>query len=141
MGDMNWDRERERLIALYAGLQDGELKDIASEIEELTAVARAALLAEMSKRGMRTPPASSPSTFVSPESRDITREPEAPPPIRLRRYRGMPEAMIAGSILDSAAIECFLVDDNLVRMNWFYSDAIGGIKLLVRPDDSAAADE
>jgi len=39
--------------------------------------------------------------------------------------------MIAKSMLDSAGIECFLGDENLVRIDWFYSNLIGGIKLMV----------
>jgi hypothetical protein len=47
----------------------------------------------------------------------------------------MPEAFAAKSLLEDAGIESFLQDDNVVRMDWFWSDAIGGIKLLVRQKD------
>src|SRR5207237_7410244 len=57
----------------------------------------------------------------------------------IRKYRDLPEAWIAKSILESAEIECFLADDNMVRLDWFYSNLIGGIKLLVRKEDSEAA--
>jgi len=36
-------------------------------------------------------------------------------------------------------MDCFLADDNLVRLGWFYSNLIGGIKLLVREKDVEAA--
>jgi len=42
-------------------------------------------------------------------------------------------------VLDSAEIDCFLADANTVRMDWFYSNAIGGVQLLVREDDADAA--
>jgi len=57
----------------------------------------------------------------------------------IRRYRDLPEASIAKSILDSAEIPCALVDDNMVRLDWFYSNLIGGIKILVRAEDAETA--
>jgi hypothetical protein len=60
-------------------------------------------------------------------------------PVIIRKFRDLPEASIAKSILESAGIECFLSDDNLVRLDWFYSNLIGGIKLLVREEDAEAA--
>jgi hypothetical protein len=43
--------------------------------------------------------------------------------------------MLAKGILDSAGIECFLVDENMIRMNWFISNPLGGIRLQVNRDD------
>lgn len=59
----------------------------------------------------------------------------------LRRYRDLLEAMVAKSVLDSAGIECLLADDNLARLDWLYSNLIGGIKLLVRHADVEAANK
>jgi hypothetical protein len=56
-------------------------------------------------------------------------------------FRDLPEAMLAKGILESAGIECSLADDNIVRMDWFYSNAVGGIKLQVAPADIEAANE
>jgi hypothetical protein len=39
--------------------------------------------------------------------------------------------------LDSAEIECFLVDDNMARIEW--SNLVGGIKLCVKQEDAEAA--
>jgi hypothetical protein len=47
--------------------------------------------------------------------------------------------MLAKGKLDSAGIKCNLADDNTVRMDWFWSNAIGGVKLLVRREDAAEA--
>ena len=55
------------------------------------------------------------------------------------RYRDSGEAMIAKSMLDSAGIESFLSDENLVRLDWFYSNLVGGIKLMVREEDADTA--
>ena len=57
----------------------------------------------------------------------------------LRRFRDMPDAFLYESILDSAAIECFLADENTIRMNWFWSNFLGGIKLCVRKSEADEA--
>lgn len=57
----------------------------------------------------------------------------------LRRFRDLPDALLFGSILDSAAIECFLADENMIRMDWFWSNLLGRIKLCVRTADADGA--
>jgi hypothetical protein len=57
----------------------------------------------------------------------------------LRRYRDMPDAFLFGSMLDSADIECYLADENTIRMDWFWSDFLGRIKLCVRKMDAETA--
>lgn len=59
--------------------------------------------------------------------------------VLLRRSRDLPDAFLFQSILDSAEIECFLADENTIRMNWFWSNLLGGIKLFVRAADAGAA--
>jgi len=56
-----------------------------------------------------------------------------------RRFRDMPDAFLFGSILDSAEIECCLADENTIRMDWFWSNFLGGIKLCVRKADADEA--
>src|SRR5881296_2879133 len=51
----------------------------------------------------------------------------------------MPDAFLFGSILDSAEIECCLADENTIRMDWFWSNFLGGIKLCVRKADADEA--
>lgn len=53
----------------------------------------------------------------------------------LRRYRDLPEAVVVKSILDFAGIECFLTDENLIRMDWFWSGLIAGVRLWVGQQD------
>jgi hypothetical protein len=43
-------------------------------------------------------------------------------------------------VLESAGIPCYLRDENAVRMDWFYSNLLGGIRLQVREEDRAAAE-
>jgi hypothetical protein len=52
-----------------------------------------------------------------------------------------PEAAIAKSILDAAGIDCVLSDENLVRMDWFWSNLLGGVKLWVRQQNPENATE
>jgi len=61
---------------------------------------------------------------------------EADRPVILRRYRDMPAAFVEKSVLEDAGIECYLQDDNVVRMDWLWSNAMGGIKLIVREKDA-----
>lgn len=59
--------------------------------------------------------------------------------ITLWRYRDLPEALIAHSKLKAEGFDCFLDDENIVRFNWFLSNAIGGVRLRVREDDAESA--
>jgi hypothetical protein len=56
-----------------------------------------------------------------------------------RSYRDLTAALADRTALESAGIECFLYDDNLVRLDWFVSNAIGGVKLVVSERDVAEA--
>ena len=133
MGQSDEQRERLRLAELYASLEDGELEEIAADVDSLTELAREALRSEMLRRGMQAPPAE------KEDSKTACSEREHSGPVMVGRYRDSGEAMIAKSMLDSAGIECFLGDENLVRIDWFYSNLIGGIKLMVREEDAETA--
>jgi hypothetical protein len=61
--------------------------------------------------------------------------------ITLASFRDLHEALLAQGKLQSAGIECLLADDNVIRMDWLYANAIGGVKLRVREQDAAAARE
>ncbi len=61
-------------------------------------------------------------------------------PVVLRRYRDMPAAFIEKGVLDAAGIKAFLQDDNVVRLDWLWSNAMGGIKLIVREKDAEEAE-
>ena len=133
MGQSDEQKERLRLAELYASLEDGELEEIAADVDSLTELAREALRSEMLRRGMQAPPAE------KEDSKTACSEREHSGPVMVGRYRDSGEAMIAKSMLDSAGIECFLGDENLVRIDWFYSNLIGGIKLMVREEDAETA--
>lgn len=135
MTKIDWAKERARLETLYAAMNEGELQEAASDADSLTDVARAALRAEMLRRGMNAPPETRPVA----EPMRISHEP--PKPVMVGRYRDLSTALLAKSVLESAGIESFLADDSVIRLDWLISNALGGIKLLVRDDDASAARE
>jgi hypothetical protein len=59
--------------------------------------------------------------------------------VTLWRYRDLPEALVARAKLDSDAVWCVLADDNVVRLDWFWSNAFGGVRLQVEDTDAEHA--
>jgi len=51
------------------------------------------------------------------------------------------QAELARSALEAAGIETFIDDENVVRVDWFNANAVRGIKVRVRVEDSEEADE
>jgi len=66
----------------------------------------------MLSRGMDAP-------LEKSEATEAPVKDEAASPVTIARYSSVPEALLAKSILDSAGIESFLGDKNLVRLDWF----------------------
>lgn len=126
------ERERRRLAANYAAMTDGELLKLARNLESLTELACDVLEGELDCRELE----SSDDEFLAtpPEPRLELQE-----LVTIRQFRDLPEALLAKGSLESAGIECFLADENLVRLDWFISNFIGGIKLNVRATDEADA--
>jgi len=58
----------------------------------------------------------------------------------LHHFRDLTDALVVKSILDSAGIECLLGDENIVRLDWFWSNFVGGVKLWVRQRDLEQAE-
>jgi hypothetical protein len=122
-------KERSRLATTYAGMTEGELQRLARSPESLTEIAWETLEDELDRRQIE-PPA---EELKPREKIDLQKL------ITIRQFRDLPEALLAKGSLESAGIECFLRDDNLVRLDWFISNFIGGIKLAVKPEDAAKA--
>jgi hypothetical protein len=123
-------RERRRLAATYAALTDGELQRLARHAESLTEPAWDALEDEMDRRHLEVADDPAPQPHQQLEMREL---------VTVRQFRDLPEALLAKGSLESAGIECFLADENLVRLDWFISNFIGGIKLNVRARDAENA--
>lgn len=124
-------RERRRLAANYAGMTDGELQKLAGNAESLTELAWDALEDELDRRHLE--PAEDEAAGEASQQLEMREL------VTVRQFRDLPEALLAKGSLESAGIECFLADDNLVRMDWFISNFIGGIKLKVHSNDAANA--
>jgi hypothetical protein len=125
----NPEQERRRLAEVYVGMTDGELESLARDAASLTEDARQALQAEMARRHLDQPTSGVEEAAVWEDL------------VIVKEFRDLPEALLAKGSLESAGVECFLVDDNMVRMDWFWSNLVGGIKLTVRPGDADAATE
>ena len=125
-------RERRRLEANYADMTDGELERLARHSDSLTELAWDALQDELDRRHLDFAEESS-------DGAEPRQELELRELVTVRQFRDLPEALLAKGSLESAGIECFLADENLVRLDWFISNFIGGIKLNVRTADEANA--
>ena len=110
-------------------MSNEELRRVATEYDSLTDQAQLLLRGEFAHRSMEAPLAD-----------------EEPEPWQLngvatiRQYRDQGEAMLARSVLESAGISCFLRDENTVRIDWLWSNLMGGIRLQVAEQDAAAAE-
>lgn len=123
--------ERRRLADTYAAMTDGELQKLARNPEALTEPAWEALEDELDRRELDVP--------IEPTEPDGKLDFQKL--VTIRQFRDLPEALLAKGSLESAGIECFLRDDNMVRLDWFISNFIGGIKLCVRPEDAQTAQQ
>jgi hypothetical protein len=126
------EKERHRLAELYSSKTNEELEELAESAASLTDSAKSALKQELSRRKLETP-------LQEPIADEVKAEPEKI--VTLRQYLTLQEALLAKSVLDSAEIQNYLIDENTIRMDWFWSNALGGIKLQVRETDAAAAAE
>ena len=148
------EQERKRLVEFYSGQMDGELGKVAEQAYELTDLAREALRAEMTRRGLSTVLIESAPVTAAPLALPGDPPPDEPPVealpggelemremVTIRKFRDLPEALFAKGSLESAGIECAMVDDNMVRLDWFISNLLGGVKLQVSQEDAADAEE
>jgi hypothetical protein len=125
------ERERLRLAGVYSAMSDEELGQIAESGDELSTAAQEVFQAEVAWRGLTL-------AIAPPRGKDVFELNET---ITLRQFRDLPEALLAKGSLESAGIQAYLVDDNMIRMDWFISNLLGGIKLKVRVEDAEAASE
>ena len=113
----------------YAAMSEAELMALARAYNSLLEPAQDALRAEFVRRNLEPPLLDEPEEL---RPRDL---------VTVRSYRDLPAADLARGLLESAGIHAWIQDDNLVRMDWFYSNAIGGIRLQVDAADAEAASE
>ena len=121
-------KERLRLANTYATMTDEELQSLALNPASLTDAAWEALEDELDLRHLELPEQAEPQQELDFQAL-----------VTVRQFRDLPEALLAKGSLESAGIECFLRDDNLVRLDWFISNFIGGVKLCVKREDAEKA--
>ena len=115
----------------YRQMSESELMDLARKYDELAEPAQALLRTEFSSRSLEPP-------LVDDHRVDTTKGRTL---VTIRTYRDLPEAFIARSVLENAGIECYLQDENTIRMEWLWSNLMGGARLQVAEQDESAAIE
>jgi hypothetical protein len=126
---MDLPREDE-LIQTYRSASDKELIELALAYDSLTEVAQSALRAEFARRGLEPP-----EIPDDPPTAEFQRL------VTVQQYRDLAEAQVAKGVLDSAGILCCLRDENAVRLEWVWSNLLGGVRLQVNEQDREAAQE
>jgi hypothetical protein len=124
------ETKRQQLAETYSQMSDQQLEELAADNAALTETAREVLQAEMNSRGLTTPPEETPPADDTDDDSEL---------VTIRLFRDLPEALVAKGVLETAGIECYLADDNMVRLDWFISSAIGNMRLQVKEDDAVAA--
>jgi hypothetical protein len=132
MSPADFEDEQADFDSRYSAMSDRELLKIAQQPWLLSDTAFDALEDELERRGLDLPEPESPPQVSALEKRNL---------VMLRRFRDIPEALLAKGKLESAGVECFLGDENTVRMDWLWSNLLGGVKILVTPEDFAEASE
>ena len=117
------------LAAQYAQMSETELMELARSYDGLLEIAQVALREEFARRGLEPP------LVEEPEEWSFRRL------VTVRRYRDLTEAFVGRSLLESAGIPAWIADENLVRINWFLSNLVGGVRLQVDESNQAAAEE
>ena len=117
----------EDLAAQYAQMSETELMELARSYDGLVEIAQVALRAEFARRGLEPPLVEEPD---EPEFRRL---------VTVRRYRDLTEPFVGRSLLESAGIPAWIADEHLVRMSWFLSNSVGGMRLQVDERDEATA--
>lgn len=112
-----------------ASMTQEELVKMGREYESLTEAAQALVRAEFKRRLMEAPLVEEGDDVASVQGVNT-----------IRQYRDQAEALMARSVLESAGIRCFLRDENTIRMEWLWSNLMGGIRLQVAEADVQAAE-
>jgi hypothetical protein len=121
--------ERDHLSQQYGEMSEIALMDVARGYDGLQPEAQELLREEFSRRSLEPPL--------------IEDEPEFAyqPLVTVATYRDLSEGIVARAALESADIPCLLKDENMIRMDWGYSNFLGGLRLQVPEQDEVRARE
>jgi hypothetical protein len=121
------DEKRNQVAQLYASMSDIELNDLADEAWSLTETGKETLRAELARRGLEFELDTTAPAALEVQPRHL---------VALRQFRDLPEALLAKGFLESAGVESFLIDETTIRMDWLWSNLLGGVKLCVNQEDA-----
>jgi hypothetical protein len=130
MTEFDPEEKRRQAAQVYAGMTEGELRKLAEEASSLSDIGKEALKSEIKSRGLEIQLA---------ESEVVGSDVEIENFVTIRQFRDIPDALLAKGALESAGIECHLGDENTIRMDWLWSNALGGVKLWVKKEDAETA--
>src|SRR6185312_9320690 len=116
---MHPEDDIERFREHYSAMSDAELEQIANSSDELIDAAETALLDELSRRNLPLPD----------EDEAAQVSPQYSRPVTVRTFLDLSEALLAKGKLEAAGIRAELPDVNMARMNWFWSNMLGGVRL------------
>jgi len=127
---MDAAQERKRPMDVYSRKTDDELQELAEDSASLTGLASQVLNDELESRGLSPSQPDPGGSQVEVTLRLME---------TIRSFPDVMQAWLAQSSLESAGIECCLLDDNMVRLDWGASIVLGGVKLQVKPEDAETA--
>ena len=117
------------LAAQLRAMSDEEMLQLGGQYTSLTDEAQAYVRSEFRHRNLEIPDAKEdPPVYEAQNVRIV------------RRYRDQAEALMARSVLESAGIACYLRDENTIRIEWVWSNLMGGMRLQVAENDVEAAE-
>ena len=112
-------------------MSETELMDAARAYDGLQPEAQFLLREEFGRRSLE-PPLIEEKLWQLPSFQNL---------VTVATYRDLSEAIVARAALESADIPCFLQDENMIRMDWGYSNFLGGLRLQAPVPDVARAHE
>ncbi|HSY37508.1 MAG TPA: DUF2007 domain-containing protein [Acidobacteriaceae bacterium] len=122
--------ERDHIRQEYGEMSETELVKVARAYDGLQEEAKTLLRDEFSRRSLEPP-------LIEEEASELIHQAL----VTVARYRDLSEAIVARSVLESAGLFCFLQDENTIRMEWGWSNALGGLRLQVAAQDADRAHE
>ncbi len=123
------EEKRKQVAQLYAGMSNVELKRLSDSAWSLTQTGKALLSAELDRRGLKFELATAAAEPPEDPLRNVV----------LRKFRDLPEALLAKGAIESAGLDGFLIDESVIRMDWLWSNLLGGVKLCVKREDAEVA--
>jgi hypothetical protein len=122
--------EVSRMANHYREMSEIELMDVARAYDGLQEPAQNLLREEFGRRGLEPP-------LIDEDDPLPTHQTS----VTVAKYRDLSEAIVARSVLESAGLDCYLQDENTIRMDWLWSNLLGGLRLQVAERDVGTAQD